>query len=369
MSAPTTFDLVPRDDCFVHPGPYPVTGPAQVSRDQRAFERHWNIWHDDVGELLLAVGGTWYPNLGRVEGYAIANHRGDHRSVRAMAPAQTVPDAGARFEVGPLRSEIVEPLRRWRHTLAPGDWGFSYDLTWSDTRRQVYGAAWGPEVEQGDRQVTAGFEGFGDLTGWVKVGDTRIEWTPGLAHGSRDRHWGVGRGVGGPSLNGGRTHRPGWKGGIWIDLHDVGLWGKQLLYRFDDERRGAGRVREVTRRLRFEDDTRIFCEGLVDLTFDDGTRRTLHLERLGAQSAYMTCGFYGGTPESGLHPGEYHGPPHVEWDRFDVTDPAVRLRLRGLDEHHCRVTYDDRTTTGVLQPVEPDVYEACRTGSPGWSLW
>jgi hypothetical protein len=195
-----------------------------------------------------------------------------------------------------------------------------------------------------------------------------IEWGPGHAHGTRDRHWGVGRGVGGPALNGGRAHRPGWKGGIWIDLHDVGLWGKQLLRAPDDPRPGAGRVREVARRLRFEEDTRVFLEGEIDLTFDDGTHRRLHLERLGAQTAYMCCGFYGGTPESGLHPGEYSGPPHVEWDRFDVTDPAVRLRLRGLDEHHCRVTYEGRRTTGILQPVEPDVYEACRDGRPGWAL-
>ena len=113
----------------------------------------------------------------------------------------------------------------------------------------------------------------------------------------------------------------------------------------------------------------MFVEGLIDLTFDDGTRRTLHPQRLGTQTAYMRCGFYGGTPDSGLHPGEYGGPPHLEWDRFDVTDPAVRRRLRGLDEHHCRVSYDSRETTGVLQPVEPDVYEACRDGAPGWSLW
>jgi hypothetical protein len=369
MSAAQTLELVARDDHFVHTGPYPLSGPAHVAMDPRAFERHWNVWHDDVGELLLAVGGTWYPNLGRMEAYAIANHRGDHRSVRAFRPAsdETGPD-GAHFDLGPLTSTVESGLRRWHHTLADGEWGFSYDLSWVDTRRQVYAAAWGPEVETGERQVTAGFEGFGTLEGWVQVGDRRIEWTPESAHGTRDRHWGIGRGVGGPALNGGRAHRPGWKGGIWIDLHDVGVWGKQLLYGFDDDRPGSGRVREVSRRLRFEEDTRVFVEGVIDLTFDDGTRRSLHLERVGAQTAFMRCGFYGGTPDSGLHPGQYAGPANVEWDRFDVTDPAVRLRLRGLDEHHCRVTYEGRQTTGILQPVEPDVYEACRDGAPGWGL-
>jgi hypothetical protein len=363
-----TTRLVPLDDHLVHTSAQPVTaGSATASADPRFFDRYWNVWHDETGDLMLAVGGSFYPNIGRAEAYAIVNLRGEHRSVRAFRPLGA---DRTDLAVGPLRPSVVEGLRRWRHRLDPGDWGFSYDLSWTDVRRQVFGAVWGPEVETGERQVTAGFEGFGQVAGWVQLDDIRIAWAPGQARGTRDRHWGIGRGVGGPARNGGRTHRAGWKGGIWIDLPDVGLWGGRLLYGFDDPRPGCGRVREVTRRLRFEEDTRIFLEGVVDLTFDDGARRSLHLERLGNQTAYMRCGFYGGTPVSQLFPGEYCGPAHVEWDRFDVNDATVRRRLRGLDEHHCRVTDGCRPlTTGILQPLEPDAYEACRAMRPGWSLW
>ena len=101
--------------------------------------------------------------------------------------------------------------------------------------------------------------------------------------------------------------------------------------------------------------------------------RTLHLQRLGDQTAYLRCGFYGGTPGEGLHHGEYDGPERVDWDRFDVTDPAVRRALRGLDEHHCRVRIveagrPDVETTGILQPLEPDARDACVAGKPGWEL-
>jgi hypothetical protein len=359
--------LIPLDDQFVHATPYTVTAaPSSASADPRFFERYWNVWHDDSGDLLLAVGGSCYPNLGRVESYAIANYRGDHRSVRAFRPL-TVDRSD--LSAGPIQPTVVEGLRRWQHTLESGKWGFSYDLQWKDHRRQVFGASWGPEPLSGEREVTAGFEGFGQVAGWIQIGDHRVEWAAGEGHGTRDRHWGVGRGVGGPARNGGRAHLPGWKGGIWIDLHDVGLWGKTLLYGIDDPRSGSGRVREIERRLRFEDDTNLFVEGIVDLTFDDGSHRQLHLERFGNQTAYMRCGFYGGTPSSELHPGEYAGPAHLEWDRFDVNDPKVRLALRGLDEHHCRVTDGEHITTGILQPVEPDVYEACREERPGWRLW
>jgi hypothetical protein len=359
--------LTDLDDAFVHTSAGTVSASGTTpSDDPRLFERHWNVWHDDIGDLIIATGGTWYPNLGRVETYAMVNYRGDHRSVRALRPAGTTGDD---LSAGPLKPTIVKRLSEWRHVVDPGEWGFSFDLSWTDTHRQVYAEAWGPQVEAGERQVTAGFEGFGTVSGQIQVGDSIIDWTPAQAHGSRDRHWGIGRGVGGARLNQGRTHRAGWKGGMWIDLGDVAVWGKRLLYPFGDSRPGAGAVREVDRRLRFEPDTKIFVEGIIDLTFDDESQRQLHLTRLGNQTAYMRCGYYGGTPDSGLSPGEYDGPERVEWDRFDVNDPQMRLRLRGLDEHHCAITDGNRTTTGILQPLEPDAYEACLEGKPGWRLW
>ena len=360
--------LIALDDQFVHQSPYPASGPRGApSRDPRFYERHWNVWHDDVGDLIVATGGSWYPNLGRVESYAIVNFRGEHRSVRGMRPAR---ETGEDLAVGPIRPTVIEGLRCWRHTVQPGPWDFSLDLTWTDTHRQVYGASWGPAVEAGERQVTAGFEGFGQVRGWIQIGRTRVEWPGGRAHGTRDRHWGVGRGVGGPQLNDSRRQRAGWKGGIWIDLGDVGLWGKRLLYPIGDTRSGTGTVQRIDRRLRFEPDTEIFAAGLIDLVLDDGSQRQLQLTRLGNQTAYMKCGFYGGTPESNLRHGEYDGPELIEWDSFDVNDAAGRRRLRGLEEHHCRVEPDSGpATTGILQPLEPDVYLACAEHRPGWRLW
>ena len=62
------------------------------------------------------------------------------------------------------------------------------------------------------------------------------------------------------------------------------------------------------------------------------------------------------------------GVERVEGDRYDVREAAVRMRLRGLDEHHCRISCDGEVTTGILQPLEPDAYEACARGEPGWSF-
>src|SRR5260370_41984292 len=75
---------------------------------------------------------------------------------------------------------------------------------------------------------------------------------------------------------------------------------------------------------------------------------------------------YGGTTDKNAYQGMYVGANVVEGDKNDVTRAEVRSRLGGLDEHHCEVTCDGETTTGILQPLEPDAYNACARGRPGW---
>lgn len=361
------FPLSPLDDYLIHQTPDPVRVVA--STDPRFFERHWNVFHDETGDLLIATGGSFYPNLDTAEAYAIVNYRGLHRSVRAYR--RVGPDRGD-IHVGPIKPTIVSGLRRWRHVLEPNDWGISFDLEWRDTSRQIYHASHGsltrgtPRGAQ--RQVTAGFEGFGVVEGWVQVGDERIPVEPGTMRGTRDRHWGIGRGVGGPAMQGGRPVKAGWKGGNWVDFDDFAVWGGIVLFPLGDARSGMGKVVDVQRRLRFEPDTRIFVEGEVDYTLDDGTVRETRFERLGYQTAYMRCGLYGGTPDKNIHQGMYVGDDVVEGDEFDVRRAEVRAAISGLNEHHCAITWDGGSTTGILQPLEPDAYESCERGEPGWAF-
>jgi hypothetical protein len=361
------FPLSPLDDHLIHQTPDPIR--VVWSSDPRFFERYWNVVHDHVGDVLLAFGGSFYPNLDSAEAYAIVNLRGDHRAVRAFRRLNA---DRMDLRVGPIAPTIVEGLRRWRHTLEPNRWGVSYELEFVDRTRQVYDVTHGSPIPGSQQVMTAGFEGFGEVTGWIEVGDERIEWGPGQARGTRDRHWGIGRGVGGPALNAGRVPKAGWKGGNWIRFDDFAVWGRRVLFDFGDPTPGAGRVTKVERRLHFEEDTKIFTEGVLDYSFDDGRQRQVHFERLGYQTAFMRCGMYGGTPEDGIYQGQLSGADlateRVEGDRYDVTDPAVRLRLRGLDEHHCRISCGEQVSTGILQPLEPDAYQACLQGTPGWSF-
>ena len=360
------FPLSPLDDFMIHQTPDPVR--VMWTGDPRAYERYWMVCHDPSGETVIATGGSIYPNLDRAEAYAIVNRRGRHTTVRSFR------DLGfdrADLRVGPIAPVIVRGLREWRYVLEPNAWGISYDLAFVDTTRQVFreplsdSAHGTPRGRRND--VTAGFEGFGTVRGWAEVDGVRIEFGPGSG-GTRDRHWGTGRGVGGPAMAlGGRLH-VGTNGNAFVPFREWTLWGDRVYYPFGSPQRGVTKVNKPTRRLRFDPETQVFVEGVVDYTLGTGERKQLHYERIGEQTAYLRCGMYGGTPGSDIHQGSYDGPPMTEGATVDLSTASARIGLRGLDEHLCRVTCDGESVIGVYQTIDPLAYEACVAGRPGWNF-
>jgi hypothetical protein len=360
------FPLSPLDDYMIHQTPDPIR--VMWTGDPRAYERYWMVCHDPAGEVLIATGGSFYPNLDRAEAFAIVNHRGQHTTVRGF---RRMGADRADLRIGPVAPRIIQGMRWWRYVLEPNEWGISYQLDFRDTTRQGFreplsnSAGGQPPGRRND--VTTGFESFGEVTGWVDIRGTRIELPTG-SPGTRDRHWGVGRGVGGPALSlGGRLH-VGVSGNAFVAFPSWTLWGDRVFYRFGDERPDMGRVAKPTRRLRFEPDTRIFVEGIVDYTLEGGETKQVHYERIGQQTAYLRCGMYGGTPDRGIHQGGYEGKDLVEGETYDVNRPEVRMAIAGLDEHLCRVSCDGEVTTGIYQPIDPVAYEACAAGRPGWAF-
>ena len=360
------FPLSPLDDLMIHQTPDPVR--IMWTGDPRAYERYWMVSYSADGQVLVATGGSIYPNLDRAEAYAIVVAGGRHASVRSFRPLGV---DRTDMRVGPIAPRVLQGLRRWRYVLEANEQGIAYDLEFTDTVRQRFREPLS-DSEHGQppgrrNDVTTGFEGFGDVRGWVEIDGARIELGPG-SQGSRDRHWGTGRGVGGPALAlGGRLH-VGTNGNAFVQFPDWTLWGDRILYRYGDQRGGFDRVGKPTRWLRFEPDTHLFAEAVVEYPLAGGERRRVHYERLGQQTAYLRCGMYGGTPEGDIHQGGYDGPPRTEGEVYDVGRPEVRTAIAGLDEHLCRVTWQDESSIGVYQTIDPLAYESCMSGRPGWNL-
>jgi len=79
----------------------------------------------------------------------------------------------------------------------------------------------------------------------------------------------------------------------------------------------------------------------------------------------------GGTPDGDLWHGMKVAPDGevvVHSETFDVTDPEVRSRLAGLDQHHCRITCDGEVTYGLVEPYDTLCYEVAKAGVMGFSL-
>ncbi len=140
---------------------------------------------------------------------------------------------------------------------------------------------------------------------------------------------------------GGRLH-VGTNGNAFVPFADWTLWGDRVYYPFRPRTPGATKVLKPTRRLRFDPETQVFVEGVVDYRLVTGETRSCTNERIGEQTAYLRCGMYGGTPDGDIHQGSYDGPPLTEGETYDLTDLRQRIGLRGLDEHLCRVTCGTR---------------------------
>ncbi len=357
------------DEFLVHQTAHPVR--VMWTSDPQAYERVWFTAQDLSGELLLVTGMGIYPNLGTAEAFAIVNHRGRHTTVRAH---RRLGNDRTNLRVGPLSFEIVEPFRQWRLRLDENAFGVAYDLRWHDTTRATYrnlGA--GAVIDGRAFSGVAGYDGFGVQSGTVQVDGADLALDVTTHRGTRDHHWGVRDGVGGPALYRGGQHP---LSGLYADFDDWALWVDHLPLRLGDPRPGSRTAGRVAYRLVFEEGTDLIFAGEIDVEIGrDREVRTLRFERIGNQFAFLRCGMYGG-PNGGTPDGDVWmgmdvggGELVVTGETYDVTDPAVRTRIRGLDQALVRVTdHEGRTAPAIFECYSPLCRQVAGYGRMGISL-
>lgn len=358
--------LSPMDEYMIHQTPQPLR--VMYTSDARAYERYWFTAQDRTGDLFVVQGCGFYPNLDTADAFSIIVYQGQHTTVRAY---RRLGDDRMDMQLGPINAEVITPFREWRLTLGANEQDVSYDLRWKDTKRAVFhhlgtGATYHGRIAG----ETSGYESFGYPEGWVNYKGRRFELSQATFNGSRDHHWGIRNGVGGPAHL--QQTPPYAYGGQWVEFRDWSIWGPRVLYNLGDPRPGAGRIVRQVFRLRFHPESKVFTEGIVANTLASGDVKEVHYRRLNSQCAYLRCGNYGGptggTPDKDIWWGMDRGDLLVEGETYDVTNPAVQAKLAGLDDHHCLATCDGETAIGIFEPNEPTAYEFCARGVPGYSL-
>jgi len=178
--------LDPFDDFPVHQTPLPVAHTAGA--DRNAYDRYFFNGYDRSGSICFGAALGLYPNRSVIDAAFSVLVDGRQRSVHASGRA---PDRRDHTAVGPIRIEVLEPLRRLRVVVDAGELGMEADLTF---------AARTPAVEEPRFTLREGpltvfdytrLAQWGTWTGWLRVDGTEMPVTAGTHLGCRDRSWGV----------------------------------------------------------------------------------------------------------------------------------------------------------------------------------
>ncbi len=326
--------LTPLDDTLRHV--LPTTFDHAGTSDPRFFDRYWFAIYDPAGTgPVLNTGMCTYLNMNVVDGYAAAIVDGRQHNVRvagALRPGlfELAPDVSA---VGPLRMSVLDPFRRLRLELDPGDGGVGFDLEWSAAIPPHEELPHYTRIRGRVNQDYRRYNQSGSVDGWIEVDGTRTtvrDWW-----GGRDHSWGVRTDVaGGEPVTGPPEPRNGRTGFLWtwLTFGAPGLGGYVQLQELPD-----GSVIHQEGMVRWADGTQVSSDH-VDLEFElaPGTRRftnatwTLHrpsgpgagdwkltVRPISHSIAMVGLGYSLGYAD-GRGFGVWRGDDHREHDVYDV---------------------------------------------------
>jgi hypothetical protein len=238
-----------------------------------AYDRFWfNGYTDD---LYFAVALGLYPNRGVIDGAFSVVQGGQQFSVFASDALVDRPT-----EVGPIRVEIIEPLRVNRIVVDAPEQGLGCELTY--TRRTATSEEPRQTMHDGARifmDVTRATQ-LGTWSGWIETPNGRVVLDQRVL-GTKDRSWGI-RPIG-EALPGAPSRRAPQLCFFWAPLHfdDGGVH----FMTFDDADgrpisrsvgamplRGEARATDGTLRVEMEPGTRWMSSAVARI---DGEEITL----------------------------------------------------------------------------------------------
>jgi hypothetical protein len=295
----------------------------------------WNDGHyvcvsDAGGNVCLTSNLRLYSNNDVMDGFVCIRHEGLQHNIRVSRRLRPAVDD---FSVGPLRLEILEPMKTLRLVLEPNDSAISLDVTCRGTTVPYEDP---PEITRIDGRLVSErmtYELTGKCEGWVQVGGSRRDLSPETAAFFRNHSWGFQAGRGGPKLYAAppigapRRRVPGVRQWVLFDMPEYGGF-----YFIDPSgRRASGKgalmladrtvaVTSVDTDLQFYEGGRRLKSGTIQLTDADGTDRSYEVEDLGW--VYCQGGGYFGGFDDGLGQGVYRGDYHEEGEVWDVSHPT-----------------------------------------------
>jgi hypothetical protein len=319
------------------------------------------------GSVQLAFGLGRYPNRGVLDGYAGVSRGSEQWTVRASRRLASDLEGTA---VGPIRYEVIEPLRVVRFSLEPNDvqpisfcWTFTGALPPALEQREQHRSRDGLRL---DADIVR-YHHIGTAEGWLQLDGIRYDVDGDTAVSTRDHSWGVRYMVGAPVADVEGPARPpgvstiviwspilcrrpdGSRYGIhlYYQRHGFGGWQRVELQggiEHPDGRREPFAALVVEPEVR--DDNRRLTAATLRATMADGSDRPLTVTALGDTGFHLGAGLYFGF--DGHWHGQWRGDLHVDGEHVaDCADPAVARRLHQMRDNLVRVEDPVGNGTGV----------------------
>jgi hypothetical protein len=310
---------------------YPLHQITQSFSGVAGSDPQWNDGHyvcfcDADGDVCVTSNVRLYQNNDVLDGFVCVRHAGRQHNVRLSRRLR--PDMD-HFGVGPLRIEIVEPMRTLRFVLEENAYGIACDVRCHSTVLPYEDPV---EITRIDGRLfseRATYELVGGCDGWVEVAGHRVVLTSGRSSFFRNHSWGNQAGRGGPRYGAPRPPRrvPGVRqwvlfrcaehGGFYfIDPSGRAASGKGAILLPDR----AVPVIGIDHELHFHEGGRRVRAGNFRLTDADGVEWQYSFTDLGW--VYCQGGGYFGGFDDRLGQGVYRGDEHIEGEVWDVSHPT-----------------------------------------------
>lgn len=318
------------------------------------------------GSLQLGFGLGRYPNRNVMDAYAGVSRGVEQLTVRSSRRLAPEPETTV---VGPIRYEVVEPLRSVRFVLEPND---CQPVAFDWVFEGVVPARLEDRVHTRTGYRVASdlvrYHHIGVASGWVELDGVRTEIGPDTWVSTRDHSWGVRfPAVGQPvtdlepanALDGVlfqmiwcpvlMERADGSRYGLWMHhqiFEGTGFFHKKVEGWIEQPDGSATRIVDLVPELTFDPANRRLRGGRLHATTADGATRTLQVEAVSDTGFHLGAGLYFGF--DGRHHGEWRGKLHVDGERIEnCADPQQARRLHQLRD----------TVVRVVDPAE---------GAQGW---
>ena len=309
------------------------------------------------GSLQLGFGMGKYTNRNVLDAYAGVSRGTEQITVRGSRRLFPAFDESA---VGPVRYEILEPMKRVRFSLEPNDCQpLSFEWT--------YEAVLPPATEERTHQRTplgyrvsselVRYHQIGKASGWVEIDGVREEITPEEWVSTRDHSWGVRYDVGTPPTDVDpfnpvsemdfqmiwcpalMADPDGTQWGLFMHLVDLSGFGhshRTVTGAVEHLDGTVERMADIRPDLSFDPVNRRLLGGEVVVTLEDGAVRRFELEVPTATGFHLGAGLYFGW--EGHHHGEWRGELHVDGEHLaDCSEPSLARRLHQVRDTFVRI--------------------------------